>query len=301
MFDTECADLDESLATSISFKCVENTMYKRRRKTYPSLSRSPEGGSEILSTSDKFPTYKGMVNVDGDTALLFYSEDQRRILESEINAKISMDGTFKITPSLFYQIFFYVLKTDDGDGTHAFPVITVLMSGKSENLYREVLKKIKHDLPSFNPVTLMVDFERGSRNACREEFLDTGITGYWFHYRQAINRKIRKLRLSNAMKVNESFKQWVLKLNIVPLLPHTEINAFLLNLISEEITDIDAVKMRSLRRYVNRIWVQGHTPAQLSVFGRVDRTNNPAGFFNCGLSKMLGYKSHLIVFLYRKM
>ena len=190
LFNTECAELDEDIATSVSFKSLESTMFKRRRLSYPPLPRSAEETGQLLETSDKFTSYKRMVTTEGETALIFYSDEQRQIMMSELNNKIGMDGTFKTTPRLFYQTyFFHVLKTDDMDCTHAFPVITVLMTGKSERLYKQVLRQLKQDLPSFKPVNVMADFERATRNAVRAEFPATIVNGCWFHFRQAIQRK----------------------------------------------------------------------------------------------------------------
>ena len=138
---------------------------------YPTLSRSPRLAGEYLLTSTLFPSCKGMVWNDEDSALIFYTNEHMDILRSEPRQNLSMDGTIKTTLALFQQaIIMHVLDRDNTNITHAFPVISVLITSKKENLYREVFDKLRRDIDFLIPTFMMADFEKGSSNALQQLF-----------------------------------------------------------------------------------------------------------------------------------
>ena len=68
-------------------------------------------GSRFVSLGDA-PFYRGSVNTgDGDTALIFASDGQLELLRS--CRLVYVDATFRVAPSLFYQLFtVFVQHTD---------------------------------------------------------------------------------------------------------------------------------------------------------------------------------------------
>ena len=86
---------------------------------------------------------------------------------------ISFDGTFYIVPKIFYQLFtifcFYHL--------HTIPVIHILMTFKSEELYSPCLKVVFEIIPDFEPNFSVSDYEDVPRNACQNQVPGIQITG----------------------------------------------------------------------------------------------------------------------------
>ncbi|KAF0985914.1 hypothetical protein HZS_2113 [Henneguya salminicola] len=69
------------------------------------------------------------------------------------------------------------------------------------------------------PVSITVDFEPGLLNACKQEFTESKIIGCYFHLKQALSRRLKKVLLQ------EPNIYLVLKLiKILKLVPKEEIN-----------------------------------------------------------------------------
>jgi len=67
------------------------------------------------------------------------------------------------------------------------------MSRKTEQAYKALFIYIKSIEPTWQPTTVMTDFERASINAVHSVFPTTRIVGCWFHLSQCIWRKIQEL------------------------------------------------------------------------------------------------------------
>ena len=138
---------------------------------------------------------------DEDSALIFYTNEQMDILRSEPTQNLSMDGTFKTTPALFQQaLIMHLLGRDNTNITHAFQVISVLMTSKKEYLYREVFDKLRRDIDFLIPAFMMADFEKARRNALQQVFPTVTVRGFYFHYTQAIMKNLQKHGLVEALR-----------------------------------------------------------------------------------------------------
>jgi len=67
------------------------------------------------------------------------------------------------------------------------------MSRKTEQAYNALFMYIKAIEPTWQPQTIMMDFERASINAIRSQFPRTRIVGCWFHSSQSLWQKIQEL------------------------------------------------------------------------------------------------------------
>uniref|UniRef100_T1IR57 MULE transposase domain-containing protein n=1 Tax=Strigamia maritima TaxID=126957 RepID=T1IR57_STRMM len=101
--------------------------------------------------------------------------------------QFQMDGTFKIVPRMFYQLFTIFMERDD----HVFPIVFALMTGKTPGL----LSAIQRVLPNV----------RNQR--C------------YFHYCQALWRKVQSLGLVVDYKNLPSVRTVVKKTMALPFLP----------------------------------------------------------------------------------
>jgi len=115
IFDEVCRTVDAG-GKDVTFVTIESSMYKRRRTAVKFAYRSTRcrrtiTGSGSVSLGD-VPFYRGSVNTgDSDTALIFERDRQLELLRW--CHLVYVDATFRVVPSLFYQVFtVFVQQTD---------------------------------------------------------------------------------------------------------------------------------------------------------------------------------------------
>ena len=84
----------------------------------------------------------------------------------------------------------------------------------------EILKQLQHTLA---PTNLMVDFEIAVLNAIDTSFPGTNNKGCFFHFSQAIFRKIQSLGLQNRYKDDENFAHKVRMLAALAFVPLSDV------------------------------------------------------------------------------
>lgn len=107
-----------------------------------------------------------------------------------MSERIYLDGTFKVVPKLFFQLYSI-------HGTYmgqVFPFICALLPDKSQDTYVRLFKNLKSKAHSFGlkfePMQCMLDFEAASINALKCIFPECMVKGCFFHYTQCIWRKV---------------------------------------------------------------------------------------------------------------
>lgn len=156
------------------------------------------------------------------------------------NRNYLVDGTFKVTPSGFYQLLvihiecknevcslflirllkclilfingpFFLLKV--------IPVFYVLMTGKTARLYKEVFQYIETKIFKLKPAKFMADFEAGLRKAISEFYPEAVLCGCWYHFCAAIRRKLLSLSLYE-LTLNDPMCRFIYRSILsLPLLP----------------------------------------------------------------------------------
>lgn len=112
-----------------------------------------------------------------------------------MNREVFIDATFRITPAPFAQCLI-VMAYDPTTNTYV-PTVWALMTSKSEDMYCAVIHEIIVLLKySWEPKTIVADFEKSLQNAIRYEFKKSKLVGCYFHFRQAIQRKINKYKIN---------------------------------------------------------------------------------------------------------
>ena len=84
-----------------------------------------------------------------------------------------MDGTFKTVPTIFTQLYTIHGRVGGNDNSRILPLVYALMSGKSEECYRQLFQ----DLIDFSdeeniqlyPQFILTDFEKAAINAAQTE------------------------------------------------------------------------------------------------------------------------------------
>lgn len=119
-----------------------------------------------------------------------------RALQVLRNSKIWFgDGTFSITPPLFYQVF--VLLGQQFGSVH--PLLYILLPGKKRSLYRDMFAAIKElSEEPLQPEIFSCDFEIGLMKEFLNAFPDSRIGGCLFHFSQNVIRRVQHLHLMRA-------------------------------------------------------------------------------------------------------
>lgn len=94
------------------------------------------------------------------------------------------------------------------------------MSKKTRILYDLVFAALKELLPSnLNVVAVLTDFEAALSNSLGEVFPEASRSGYWFHFTQAIFRRVQREGLAIRYRDDRNFRTWVKSVMALSLLP----------------------------------------------------------------------------------
>ncbi|KAL3847168.1 hypothetical protein ACJMK2_018094 [Sinanodonta woodiana] len=127
-----------------------------------------------------------------------------------------VDGTFRVAPVIFYQVFTIHALIDN----KAVPLVYCHIQDKTEATYIRVIEKIKELLPTKNPASIMSDFEKATQNAIQHVFPNAHLVGRLFHVDQCLWRKVQDLGLSQLYHDSEECQMTVkmmLSLSFVPV------------------------------------------------------------------------------------
>jgi hypothetical protein len=148
----------------------------------------------------------------GEQFVLFDSKDKDRILMFATRCNLDfliktqewfMDGTFKIVPKLFCQLF-----TIHGNINGAYyPLIYSLLPDKRESTYVKIFEHIRMIMEKIEVNLIMTDFEKAVINACQLLFPKAIKQNYQnFHYRQCIYRRIHLVGMKTQYDSNPDFQ-----------------------------------------------------------------------------------------------
>ena len=154
---------------------------------------------------------------DNDRITVFASD---RMLGELRNASTWMlDGTFKVVPSLCFQLYtIHAIR-----GSHVLPCVYALLPNKTTATYKRLFQILKGARNDLNPQTCITDLERTAVNALREEFHGVSVQVCFFHLSQAIWRQIQRLGLTNAYLESLEVRTTLKNLCSLAFLPHEEV------------------------------------------------------------------------------
>lgn len=293
--DTNLKDIYDRALTAwsnrvptVTYNRIRTTLQRIRSKNRPKLPTvvgevQSRINNETYGKINGEPFFRCEVDVQGSKGFIFYSDQQKEMLMSSSN--IFVDATFKITPRLFKQTLLIGIKEEC-----FFVCVAVLMTHKTSQLYDAIFSKIKELIPLFRPIIAMVDYEAALRSGIISNFATVSINGCWFHYCQAIIKKIKSLGLGNRYRRNRSLRNAVHQLLCLPLLPPAQI-LIVYNTVLSEIND------QELSEYFTDYWIAQVTPNVFSVFGALDRTNNGIESINHKLKNKIGLHGNIFNFI----
>lgn len=127
---------------------------------------------------------------------------RRRYLDILRNSKTWFgDGTFKISPPLFTQV--YVILAEYLNGVH--PIIYALLPDKYTKTYEKLFQMLINLCPGLNPTSISLDFELAVINAVKKHFPNIIIYGCFFHLTKNFKKKIGELHLISKYNNDADF------------------------------------------------------------------------------------------------
>lgn len=180
------------------------------------------------------------------------------------------DGTFDCTPEPFVQL--YTIHGDlgsDEDHTRIVPLIYVLLNKKTEETYKKLFEILKQNIPGWEPVKFLTDFELAAMNAIKIVLPSVVIKGCYFHYSKNVWKKAKQLDLTK-----DAISQRHVRLSaLLPLLPRKFISYQGWCYIMEDCPDTDAIQ--TFNDYMVSQWLENDSFVDIwCVHGERHRTTN---------------------------
>jgi hypothetical protein len=197
--------------------------------------------------------------------------------------EVFMDGTFILTPPLFYQIFVILARRGNGHG-FVFPVVFCLLPNKRKSTYIKLFSMLKQMWPEFSPDSISVDFEIAIHQALRAEFPEANINGCLFHLVQNLRKHLSECHLLSRYNSDADFALHARMITSLAFVPEEEVE-FGLNFLDGFLpAELKPILKWFTITYVGRVRANGVRATPMfpipvwSVYRRTilgaDRTNN---------------------------
>lgn len=177
----------------------------------------------------------------------------REMLDGLARAKLWLaDGTFKVVPSIFFQLYTIHFELAPG----ATPVaLYCLLQSKTRATYENIINQIRTLIPSANPERILVDFETAAISAFQTAFPNATISGCFFHLCQSVLRKVNEMGMKSDYETQPIVCQAVRCIFALALVPIEDV-AGAFEVLSEEIDEVHE-RMPELLSYFEHTYIRG--------------------------------------------
>lgn len=200
-----------------------------------------------------------------------------------------VDGTFKIVKLPFTQMFSVHVFVKAGLCQIQIPVAFVMMSGRSSPDYVSVFKALLELVPQAKVQRIVLDFEKAVWSALygmmeRDEFPRVTIKGCFFHFTQAVFRRIQNLGMKTQYARDLGTKDICRRMMSLPLLP-IECVPDIFRQLKKRCDDSGIESLQKFGEYMRKNWIDGwFSPATWVCFMELVRTNNHVEGYHRGLN-----------------
>lgn len=191
---------------------------------------------------------------DGSRVLIFGNHD---LLDGLARARLWLaDGTFKVVPSIFFQLYTIHFELVPGNNPVA---VYCLVQNKERATYDIILQQLKILIPTANPARILVDFETAAMSAFQSAYPNAAISGCYFHLCLSVLRKVNEIGMKQAYENDNIVREAVRCIPALALVPEDDvIDAF--ELLSDDIGEVHE-QMPELLSYFEHTYIRGRRRA----------------------------------------
>ena len=204
-------------------------MVRRERKDLSAFPPNPTSLEELVIPVDiqNYELEKFLLadNQDSSCRIIIFGKESNTHLLKEVK-KVFVDGTFKITPPLFCQV--YVILGEMHGGMH--PFIYALLPNKLRTTYDKLFSMLLEIQPRLQPEVIYCDYEIGNFKSLQNYFPSANIRGCFFHFAQNVYKKLTSLGLSQQYNTDASFALCAKMIIVLAFVPPDHITAAIMEL-----------------------------------------------------------------------
>ena len=282
----EVQTLSQEAATQVGTNRNLAAIINRKRRRVQHLPPAPSSRTGFVLPIEY------TVTSSGEQFLLFDSgvEDENRILIFGTKRMVEfmtgykqwfIDGTFKVCPDIFYQLFtVHVLVQDN-----VLPCLYGLLPNKSKDTYCRFWEGLRNNTEEYDmqPVSVVTDFELASVQAFKEYFPNAIVTGCYFHLGQSVWRHVQRFGLYDSYITNENVRTNIKSILALAFLPVDDVpDSF------DELTENFTDELQPICNYFEDVYIGRHArrsrrqpcfpPSMWNMYDRLSeglpRTNN---------------------------
>ena len=186
-------------------------------------------------------------NQDSDRFLIFATNQQLDLLQSCTD--VYMDGTFKVVPEHFYQLY----SIHGSVQRNSIPLAYILMSRKNEENYKRVYDTIISLRPLFNPSSFLIDFESAAMKAINSCWPQSSVHSCFFHLSQNIYRQVQRAGFATKYGNDEEYAHAVRMLPALAFLKTNDIYSSFEDISDLQMSDLDPLYNYFQDYYIGRL------------------------------------------------
>lgn len=200
------------------------------------------------------------------------------------------DGTFKICPRPFYQVYSLHINISHADNIVNFvPVLYILLANKTQAIYERLFTILRNQFSVIIDL-YKCDYELATIQAVKSVYPSVKVTGCYFHYWKAVLKKSQKIGFDKTEQ-----GKFITRLYIqLPLLPPLLIPEAILSI--QEVAD-DSEEYKAFNNYFSTQWMGIYTENVFNCYNENFRTNNPVEGWHGRLKKRFPIKPPLYLFI----
>lgn len=290
-----CNEIDT--ASMPTPKSKESFIRRRKIKKVPKLPKTIEEFINIMS-DDKYKHYskternanfyRGVWEVNGNSNIVFISQETLDLLITMDNVILLMDGTFKVLPRHFRRRFRQLYVINFIYKGRCYPLAYIIMQKKNFEAYDHIFNRLKLMIPSVRISGCMTDYEPATRSALKKHFPEAAISACFFHYVQAMHKAFKRF----GMLSEDKFQNALQEVSALALLPEFDVLPGF-EIISKKMDALASQRWKTFSSYWRKYW----PGANISVYGLTDRTNNFSESLNNITNSLNGPKPDIWKFI----
>ncbi len=196
-----CRDLSNACLMRLPKKpTIQRTLQRNRNQHVAALGPPPTTTNFPIPEKFRAGLLHDSGRKDPERLLMFGT---RELLDGLARAEVWLaDGTFKVVPALFFQL--YTIHFHFGEGRNPAAVYCLLRN-KTRQSYNKMLAALKDLIPQGAPHVILVDFESATISALQEAFPDSTIKALSYFTFNCTQHALRLLNLVISFRLLLSF------------------------------------------------------------------------------------------------